>query len=196
MFKFSMNEKKKSEETKHECDSECNHENTDENDELSRISALEDLLVKARTSLETLSSRNEVLTKAYQELKNEYDASVNRHKKALEDSTKYACTDFAKILISAMDSFAMAMDLTKSMPTVYLGLKMTYDTLEQEMKKYGIIKMYCGVGSELNSNLHQVIGEVDMPDLTPGSIAQVLQNGYIIHDRILRPASVNIVKKE
>jgi molecular chaperone GrpE len=177
----------------HNCDESCEHD-VSEHEPAQVIEMLQELLKQSEAANEKLKKRNEDLTKAYQDLRNESEMRDHRHKKALEDSTKYACTDFAKVLIVGMDSLSMAMDLTKAMPTVYLGLKMTYDTLEQDMKKHDILKMYCELGSTPNPNLHQVIGELESDEYPEGTIVQVVQNGYIIHDRILRHASVKVAK--
>ena len=188
-------QKQQTENEEHKCDGSCEHDTNTENapEPEKIIQMLENLLQQAESKVEASTKRNEALVKAFHELRQEQELSNGRHKKALEDSAKYACADFAKVLVIAMDSFNMAMELTRSMPTVYLGLKMAYDTLEQEMKKYGIIKMYCELGVMPNPSLHQVIGEVES-EYEPGTIAQVVQNGYIIHDRILRHSSINTSK--
>lgn len=177
----------------HNCDESCDHE-VSEHEPSQIIEMLQELLKQTEAANEKLKKRNEDLTKAYQALTEDLEMYKKRATKDLEDSKKYACTDFAKILIVSMDSLGMSIDLTKSMPTVYLGLKMSYDTLEQDMKKHDILKMYCELGSVPNPNLHQVIGALESDEYPEGTIVQVVQNGYIIHDRILRHASVKVAK--
>ena len=58
------------------------------------------------------------------------------------------------------------------------------------LKRYGVEKMDVGPGAAFDPNLHQAVSQMPSEDVKPGAIVQVLQSGFTIHDRVLRPASV------
>ena len=58
------------------------------------------------------------------------------------------------------------------------------------LKRHGIARMECGPGTTFDTNLHEAVMQQPGTAFEPGQVVQVLQHGYMIHDRVLRPASV------
>jgi molecular chaperone GrpE len=73
------------------------------------------------------------------------------------------------------------------------GVEVTERGLEQTLAKFGV-KSLDPKGEKFNPDFHQAMFEVETADVPPGSVAQVMQIGYTIGDRVLRPAMVAVAK--
>jgi molecular chaperone GrpE len=73
------------------------------------------------------------------------------------------------------------------------GVKATERVLLSTLKKHGV-KRIDPHREPYDPNRHEVVAEVERRDLPPGTVADVLQPGYLHHDRLLRPAMVNVSK--
>jgi molecular chaperone GrpE len=122
-----------------------------------------------------------------------------RAQKEREDTSKYAVANFAKEVLSVADNFSRALAAAPAEsadPTVtnlLQGIEMTQRQLMATLDRFGIKKIE-PVGEPFDPNFHRVMMEVDAPDQPAGTIVQVLQAGYIIHDRLLREALVAVAK--
>jgi molecular chaperone GrpE len=117
-----------------------------------------------------------------------------------EDASKYAIAGFAKDLLSAADNLRRALE---SLPeseakdertrSLLAGVAATERELLGAFERYGI-KRIDPRGEAFDHNFHQAIFEVERPDQPSGSVVEVLQPGYVLHDRLLRPAMVGVAK--
>lgn len=123
-----------------------------------------------------------------------------RAQREREDALKYAVTGFAKDLLSAADNLRRALD---SLPesevrdertgSLLAGVAATERELLSVFERHGIRRID-PKGERFDHNLHQAIFEAERPDLPSGTVVEVLQPGYVIHDRLLRPAMVGVAK--
>ena len=163
--------------------------NFDEAAELSpeaRVAALEAELVEHKDRL----------LRALAEAEN----TRRRAQRERDDATKYAISGFAKELLPAADNLRRALD---SLPEAEVGDERTRSLLagvaatERELlsvfERHGIRRID-PMGERFDHNLHQAIFEVEHGDRPPGTIIEVLQPGYLLHDRLLRPAMVGVAK--
>lgn len=122
-----------------------------------------------------------------------------RAEKEAADARAYAATGFARDILSVADNLARALaaippamreeDGTKALVA---GLEMTAKELDNVFQRNGITKID-SVGAKLDPNRHQAM--VELPsDQEPGTIVQEMQAGYMIKDRLLRPALVGVAK--
>lgn len=129
----------------------------------------------------------------------EYENSKRRHDKQLEDSKVYSITNFAKDLMSVMDNLSRALDhvpvdcdaMTKNFIT---GVEMTKSELTNIFSKHGIDTILPLVGEKFDYNIHHAIMQVPTEEHPQGTILQIMQVGYKINDRLLRPATVAVTK--
>ncbi|HEV2300749.1 MAG TPA: nucleotide exchange factor GrpE [Stellaceae bacterium] len=118
-----------------------------------------------------------------------------------EDTRKYALSGFAKDLLSAVDNLRRALD---SLPQSEVrdekvrGLLEGVAATERELlgvfERHGIRRID-PKGERFDHNLHQAIFETETSDTPAGTVVEVLQPGYVIHDRLLRPAMVGVAKQ-
>jgi molecular chaperone GrpE len=124
-----------------------------------------------------------------------------RTARELEEARKYAITGFARELLEVDDNLSRALD---SIPrraadeigfvkTLAEGIGITQKALAACFERHQIAKVTPEIGEKFDHNRHQAMFEVES-DQPPGTIAQVLQPGYVIADRLLRPALVGVAK--
>ena len=123
-----------------------------------------------------------------------------RLEKEKADATAYASTGFARDMLSVADNLARALaaipeelradDRLKPLVT---GIDMTGRELESVFQRHGITKIEA-MGAKLDPNRHQAMMEVEKAEVEPGTIVHEMQGGYMIRDRLLRPALVGVAK--
>jgi molecular chaperone GrpE len=129
----------------------------------------------------------------------ETENTRRRAERELGDMSKYAVTGFARDLVSVLENLQRAIDsvpaeLKASQPAVanlVVGIEMTLNELLGVFNRQGIERIE-PMGQKFDHNFHQAIAQIDTPDAEAGTVVQVLQAGYKIHDRLLRPAMVGV----
>lgn len=123
-----------------------------------------------------------------------------RLEKEKQDASAYALTGFARDLLGVADNLRRALDAVPEsaradagLATVLTGVEMTERELLNVFSKFGIAQIEA-LGQKLDPNKHQAMMEVPTAEAEPGTVVQVLQAGYVIKDRLLRPAMVGIAK--
>jgi molecular chaperone GrpE len=124
-----------------------------------------------------------------------------RAQREREDASRYAISGFAKELLSAADNLRRAIE---SLPeseakdertrSLLAGIAATERELLSVFERHGIRRID-PKGEPFDHNLHQAIFETERPDQPSGSVVEVLQPGYVLHDRLLRPAMVGVAKR-
>jgi molecular chaperone GrpE len=122
-----------------------------------------------------------------------------RAQRDLEDANKYAVTSAAKPFLMVADHLARALqalppDLNTEVKNFVDGIRSTQRELQTALEKMGVTAISPETGQMLNPHEHEVMFEVDSSDYENGAIVQVLETGYKIHDRLLRPARVSVAK--
>lgn len=122
-----------------------------------------------------------------------------RAEKEAADARTYAATAFARDVLSVADNLARAL---QSIPEdlrgddrfkgLVVGLDATGREIESVFQRHGITKI-TALGEPLDPNRHQAMLEVPS-DTAPGTIVQEMQSGYMIRDRLLRPALVGVAR--
>ena len=124
-----------------------------------------------------------------------------RAQREREDALKYAVAGFAKELLSVADNLRRALD---SLPQsevkdertrgLVTGVEATERELLSVFERHGLRRID-PEGERFDHNLHQAIFEAERPGKPGGIVIEVLQPGYVLHDRLLRPAMVGVAKQ-
>ncbi len=133
----------------------------------------------------------------------EADNIRKRAVKEREDTAKYAIASFARDLLDVSDNLRRALE---AMPTDLLeqdprlknlidGIGATERTLLKTFEKHGITRID-PLHEIFNPNYHEVMFEAPLPGKQAGTVIQILESGYLLHDRLLRPARVGVVKDD
>lgn len=124
-----------------------------------------------------------------------------RLEKDIADARAYAATGFARDILSVADNLARALDAIPAdlkdderVKGFLAGIEATAREIDKVFGSHGISRI-AAMGLPLDPNQHQAMLEVPSTDAEPGTIVQELQPGYMIKDRLLRPAMVAVAKK-
>lgn len=124
-----------------------------------------------------------------------------RLEKEMADARAYAATSFARDILSVSDNLARALDAIPAerreddkLKSVVAGLEATGREIDKVFASHGISRI-AAVGLPLDPNQHQAMIELPTNEQAPGTVVQELQVGYMIKDRLLRPAMVAVAKK-
>ncbi len=123
-----------------------------------------------------------------------------RTEKEVSDARNYATTSFARDILSVADNLSRGLSAIPAelraddkMKGLVTGLEATGRELESVFTRNGITRIEA-MGATLDPNKHQAMMEVPS-DAEPGTIVQEMQAGYMIKDRLLRPALVGVARK-
>jgi len=124
-----------------------------------------------------------------------------RTERERKDASRYAITNFAQDLLAVGDNLARAMQSLEQaqenkadvVKTLVDGIEMTEREILNIFSRHGISKLE-PQGEKFDPNQHQAMFEVDDPTVASGMVMEVMQAGYTIGDRVLRPAMVGVSK--
>ena len=125
-----------------------------------------------------------------------------RTAREVEDVRKYAITGFARDVLEVADNLGRALasvpagarEGDEAVRNLMLGVEMTERSLQGVMEKQRVRRIAPQKGDRFDPNLHQAMFEVPTAELPPGTVAEVMQAGYVLADRLLRPALVGVAK--
>ena len=130
----------------------------------------------------------------------EMENTRRRAEREVQDTRAYSITSFAREMLTVQDNLRRALThLPEEMKegdahkAFVEGVEVTERELLNIFDRHGI-KMVSPKGEEFDHNLHQAMFEVETADHAPGTVMEVIQEGYVIRDRLLRPAMVGIAK--
>ncbi|MDC3262902.1 nucleotide exchange factor GrpE [Pelagibacterales bacterium] len=129
-----------------------------------------------------------------------------RYEKEKEDLSTYIISNFAKEMLSVLDNLHRAIEVSSKIDTkddkidkntldFIEGVKLTEKQLSSINEKFKITKVD-SLNNKFDPNIHQAMFEVENDDVEEGTILQVIQDGFKIEDRLLRPALVGVSKKK
>lgn len=115
--------------------------------------------------------------------------------KRLEDAIRFTREDLLRDIISAIDHFGLGLMAMEKQGAVDKGFYMIKSQLEDILKRHGVQKIKSGVGEMFNPMYHEAIGETEGDGkIGSGNIAEEIEAGYVLNDRVIKPARVKIVK--
>lgn len=173
------------------------------NEEVKNLEELQDGAAETQPSIEEeLAHAKDQWLRAVAELEN----VRRRTQKEREDALKYANTNFAKHMVDVADNVQRALFAA---PTFYekvanlpdkdffisfiSGVEMIGKAFTTALENQGVT-LVASLHQPFDPNVHQALMEVESADHKPGTVVQVIQEGYKIHDRLLRPALVGVAK--
>jgi molecular chaperone GrpE len=153
-----------------------------------------DVIVALQAEAADLKDR---LLRAHAEVEN----IRKRSEREKEETAKYAVTRFARDIVNVGDNFQRAIDAVPAgaaeqdaaLKSFLEGVTMTERELLNVLERYGI-KRVQPVNEPFNPHLHQAVMEIARTDVPNGTVVQVFQAGFMIEDRVLRPAMVAVAK--
>jgi molecular chaperone GrpE len=126
-----------------------------------------------------------------------------RTEREIADARQYAVANFARDMLIVGDNLRRAIEAVPkenrnsgdiALDALIDGVEVTERGLEQALVKFGVKRVETK-GQKFDPAVHQAMFEMESPDLPPGTVAEEIQAGYVIGERVLRPALVGIVKR-
>ncbi len=120
-----------------------------------------------------------------------------RGQKDLENAHKFALDKFVAEMLSVKDSLEMGIDATQqenaNLESLSEGSKMTLSMLSGVFEKFNVIELN-PMGEKFNAEHHQAMSMQPSDDFEPNTVMAVMQKGYLLNDRLVRPAMVMVSK--
>jgi molecular chaperone GrpE len=186
------------------CQQLINHENKNAMSQESPDQSPENTATaEAKPAPEVMPSTEELLRKAELDAQEHHDAwlrakaeTENIRKRAITDvanAHKYAVENFATELLAVKDSLEAALAVeTATVESLKSGAELTLKQLSAAFDKFKLAEV-SPVGQKFDPHRHQAISMVEA-EAEPNTVVQVLQKGYVLHDRVVRPALVTVAK--
>ena len=122
--------------------------------------------------------------------------------KEIDQAKKYSHISFVRDLVSSVDNFKRALDsvpedkaeLPEPIKNLIIGLEIVEKEINSTFEKHNL-KQIAPLGEKFDYNFHQAMFEIPTNDTEPGTVVEVSQKGYLLYDRLVRPAMVGISKK-
>jgi molecular chaperone GrpE len=173
--------------------------------EAADMSANDDPIVAIAALQQALDQKDTEITAAKDQVLRALAEAENTRRRAerdVQESAKYGITSFARDLVGVLENLQRAVasipqslkDEQPAVATLATGVEMTLNEMLTSFTKQGI-KRIDPMGQKFDHNLHQAVAQIPVPDAQEGTVVQVLQAGYTIHDRLLRPAMVGVAMK-
>lgn len=152
--------------------------------------------------LELLKAENAELRDRYLRLAADMDNLRRRTEREVKDAKSYAVAGFARDMLAVSDNLRRALDAVPEdvratadagLSTLVEGVEMTERSMLSTLERHGVRKLE-PVGQKFDPNFHQAMFEVPNPDVPNNTVVQVVQAGYSIGERVLRPAMVGVAK--
>ncbi len=152
--------------------------------------------------IETLTTENAELKDRMLRLAAEMENLRKRTEREIADARSYSIAGFARDMLTATDSLSRALMILPAetraaadgtMKSLIEGIEMTEREMQRLLGKHGITPIEA-LGQKFDPHRHQAMFEVPGTDQTEGTVVQVVQDGYAIGERVLRPAMVGVAK--
>lgn len=119
----------------------------------------------------------------------------------VKEARETGLREFAKDLLDVSDNFERALDASKAdaerlgeVKLLYDGVAMTEAQLHKVFERFGI-KRFKPLGDKFDPAQHSALLELDSPDYPDGHVGVVIKNGFMLKERVLRPADVGVIRK-
>ncbi len=128
----------------------------------------------------------------------EMENNRKRAQRDVENAHKFAVKNFAEALLPVSDSMEMGLSAAEAenanLESIKEGISMTHELFKKTMEKNGIVAID-PTGEKFNPDLHQAMSMVEDAEAEPNTVLMVMQKGYLLNDRLVRPAMVVVSKK-
>ncbi len=147
----------------------------------------------AQAELAALQAKNAELTDQYLRAQADVQNARRRADEEITKARKFAVEAFAESLLPVTDSLEAGLAIKDATPEqIREGAEATLRQLKSALERNKVIEVAPAAGTRFDPHQHQAISVVPAPDQEPNTVVSVLQKGYTINERVLRPALVTV----
>ncbi|MCL8206368.1 nucleotide exchange factor GrpE [Ligilactobacillus agilis] len=172
-------------------------EATEATEKPTQAEAKEDPVAKAEAKIKDLQAKLDEMEDKYLRSQAEMANMTNRFKKEQASLLKYAGQSMATAILPAMDNLSRALEIEvddEASKQLKKGVEMVAQNIEAALKENEVTKIEA-LGKPFDPTLHQAVQTVPVEEgQTPETVVQVFQEGYMLKDRVLRPAMVVVAQ--
>jgi len=161
---------------------------------------IDEIIEEADASIEELYAELERIKEKADEnwdtvlrMKADAENQRRRNEKQVEDAHKFAVKKFIEELLPVADSMEMGMAAEGDVEQIREGVALTKKVFDNAMEKFGLEAVEA-LGEKFNPDLHQAMAMQPSDEYEDGSVSAVMQKGYTLNGRLVRPAMVMVVK--
>ena len=166
--------------------------------------ALEDVVEGETEELDPIAAleaeRDELKDQALRAMA-EVENMRRRTEREVQQSRKYGHANFARDLLAAVENLKRAVDvlpedrtgLDETMANLVIGVEMINQEINTVLERHGV-QVIDPMGEKFDYEKHQAMFEIPTDEAEPGTVMQVAQRGWMLHDRLLTPAMVGVSK--
>ena len=153
-------------------------------------------------ALELLKAENSDLRDRFMRLAADMDNLRRRTEREVKDAKSYSVAGFARDMLAVSDNLRRALDAVPTekragaeatLETLLEGVEMTERAMLSALERHGVKKIDAE-GQRFDPNFHQAMFEIPNPNVPNNTVVQVVQAGFVIGERVLRPAMVGVAK--
>lgn len=114
-----------------------------------------------------------------------------------DEFCRYALSSFVEEIIPVLDNLELALEYgrkNKTCKDLVDGVEMTLSIFKQTLEKNNLTQVG-SIGEEFDPGIHEALAQEERDDMEHGKVCQVMQKGYVLNDRLIRPAKVMVSKK-
>ena len=126
----------------------------------------------------------------------ELDNQRKRLARDIDSARKYANERLLADLLPVFDSLEAALASVAEDDPLRAGAELTLRQLHRVTEAHGLLEVAPAAGDGFNPEHHQAVSVMDAEGIAPGSVAQTFQKGYVLNDRLLRPAMVVVARHD
>lgn len=158
----------------------------------------EDLAVdEEHDELETLRIERDEMRDKFMRALADAENARKRSERDRKEAEQYGGSKLARDMLPVFDNLKRALDSAteeqrEASKALFEGVELTLRELVNVFKKHGIEPISPAVGEKFDPRLHEAMFEAPVPDTAAGDIIEVMQDGFMLHDRLLRPAHVGV----
>jgi molecular chaperone GrpE len=153
----------------------------------------QDALAAAQGELAALQAKNAELSDQYLRAQADVQNARRRADDEITKARKFAVEAFAESLLPVTDSLEAGLAIKDATPEqIREGAEATLRQLKSALERNKVIEVAPAPGAKFDPHQHQAISVVPAPEQEPNTVVSVLQKGYTINDRVLRPALVTV----
>ncbi len=151
---------------------------------------LKNYIAQLEEKVKKLENLAKVSNENYLQLQKEVELLRTRHREEIQNQKKYGIEKLAKELLEVVDNFERALKHMSQMEgckEAYIGVEMIYKQLLKVLENHGVKPIEV---DKFDHNLCEAVATVPTDQVEENTILEVVQKGYMLHDKVLRPAKV------